>query len=129
MTLNQRLLDINNFIDNNINDNIEKLILEYNNDLKDYIYIKSLDEFINLQLKGPMKYINKYDGTLRSGGLLIKIYLKKNKWIALIKQFSGKTYNISFDSNYIFYIKNKKDLLKDWLTCFIAECDSKDYII
>jgi hypothetical protein len=129
MTLNKRLLDINNFIDDNINDNIEDLILEYNDDLKDYLYIKSLDDFINLPLKGPMKYINKYDGQLRSGGLLIKIYLKNKKWIALIKQFSGKTYNISFDSNYIFYIKNKKDLLKDWLTCFIAECDSKDYII
>jgi hypothetical protein len=129
MTLNQRLLDINNFIDNNINDNIKDIILEYNEYLKDYVYVKSLDEFIILPLKGPLKYINKYDGKLRSGGLLIKIYLKNKKWIALIKQFSGKTYNISFDSNYIFYIKNKKDLLKDWLTCFIAECDSKDYII
>jgi hypothetical protein len=124
MTYNKRLSEINKFIDNNIDNSIDNLILEYNDELKDYIHIKSLDEFINLPLKGPMKYINKYDGNLRSGGLLIKIYLKDDKWFGLIKQFSGKKYNISFNSNYIFYIKNKKDLLKDWLTCFISEYDA-----
>ena len=80
MTLNKRLLEINNFIDDNINNIIDDLILKYNDNIKDYSYIKSLDEFINLPLKGPLKYINKYDGRLRSGGLLIKIYLKNNKW-------------------------------------------------
>ena len=59
--------------------------------------------------------------------LLIKIFNKNNNWYGKIKQFSGKTYNISFDSNHIFYIKNKKDLFKEWMVCFISDYDNGKY--
>jgi len=116
-----RLKEINDYIDNNIENNIDALIEKYKIELTDYTYIKSIVDFCELSLRGPLKYINKYDGFLRSGGLLIKIFNKNNNWYGKIKQFSGKTYNISFDSNHIFYIKNKKDLFKEWMVCFISD--------
>jgi hypothetical protein len=122
-----RLKEINDYIDNNIENNIDALIEKYKIELTDYTYIKSIVDFCELSLRGPLKYINKYDGFLRSGGLLIKIFNKNNNWYGKIKQFSGKTYNISFDSNHIFYIKNKKDLFKEWMVCFISDYDNGKY--
>jgi len=122
-----RLKEINDYINNNIENNIDALIEKYKIELTDYTYIKSIVDFCELSLRGPLKYINKYDGFLRSGGLLIKIFNKNNNWYGKIKQFSGKTYNISFDSNHIFYIKNKKDLFKEWMVCFISDYDNGKY--
>jgi len=122
-----RLKEINDYIDNNIENNIDALIEKYKIELTDYKYIKSIVDYCELSIRGHLKYINKYDGFLRSGGLLIKIFNKNNNWYGKIKQFSGKTYNISFDSNHIFYIKNKKDLFKEWMVCFISDYDNGKY--
>jgi len=75
-----RLKEINDYIDNNIENNIDALIEKYKIELTDYTYIKSIVDFCELSLRGPLKYINKYDGFLRSGGFLIKIFNKNNNW-------------------------------------------------
>lgn len=130
MNNNLRLLEINNLVDNIIkNNNIFKLINKYSQELKDYKYIETLEEFALLPLKGSIKYINKYNGLYRTGGLLIKIYNKHTIWYAVIKQISGKKYYISFQSNHIFYNENKTTTLRNWMECFISDVDAGKYLI
>lgn len=126
--MNNRIISINKFIDK-LPNNINILINEYNEELQYYKYIETINDFTNLQLKGSIKYINKYDGKLRSGGLLVKIYNKNNDWYAVIKQITNKKYYISFKSNYIFYLESRSHTLKDWLHCFITDVDAGKYTI
>ena len=103
-TLNQRLKNIDDYVDNNIlEDPIDDLINKYSYELQDYEYIDSEGLFSTLTLKGSMKYINRYDKELRTGGLLIKIYQKDSKWYAIIKSPIGKKFYVSFNANYIFF--------------------------
>jgi|UniRef100_A0A6C0EBJ3 hypothetical protein len=125
----KRINEINSLIDNYVPNSITILKEKYSNELDNYKYIETIEEFSLLKLRGSLKYINKYDGNLRAGGLLIKIYKKDNNWIAIIKQMSGKRYNVSFKSNHIFYTECRTDSLRDWAECFISECDSGKYII
>jgi hypothetical protein len=125
--LNPRETEISNLIDMLIPDNnIKHLILTYKSELEGYDYIDTLSWFSTLELKGSMRYINKYDKKIRYGGLLIKIYNKSGKWIAIIKQ-NTKKYYISFDKNYIFY--NKANKLLDWANCFLTDIDKGVYDI
>jgi hypothetical protein len=101
---------------------------KYDSELHDYDYIDTLAKFSLLKLRGSMKYINKYDKKLRSGGLLIKIFQQNGKWIAILKKYDKKYY-VSFDANYIFYLDSKQDVLKDWMQYFVSECDKGTYEI
>ena len=121
--------EINNIVDTYIFNSIITLIDKYSYELEYYKYIESVIDFSLLPLRGSLKYINKYDGNLRKGGLLIKIYKKINKWYAIIKQISGKIYHVSFESNHIFFNENRADSLRNWAECFISDCDSGKYII
>lgn len=123
-----RLNDINNIVDT-LDNNITKLIKKYSTELMDYKYVETLDEFIILPLKGTIRYINKYNGILKFGGLLIKIYYKNNSWYCTLKQISGKKYNISFKSNHIFYCDNNSESFRNWAECFITEVDAGKYQI
>jgi hypothetical protein len=127
--LNDRLKEIDEFVDSFLpNKPIKNILSKYKNELDGYEYIESIDMFSTLSLKGSLKYVNKYDGQLRSGGLLVKIYKKDNdKWTAIIKQVDGKKYYISFDSNYIFYKKTKSEERVDLLKLFVSEVDSGIY--
>jgi len=129
--LNDRLKEIDDFVDSFLpNTPINNILSKYKNELYDYEYIESINMFSTLSLKGSLKYVNKYDGQLRSGGLLIKIYKKENnKWIAIIKQIDGKKYYISFDSNYIFYKKTKSEERIDLFKLFLTDLESGDYDI
>ena len=125
--MNSRLKEIDMMVDNMIpNDYINILIKKYK--LEDYDYIKTVEEFSVLRLRGSMKYINKVDKKLRNGGLLIKIFQQNGKWIAVIKQYN-KNYYISFDANYIFYVNCKQELVRDWAECFVTECEKGLYSI
>ena len=129
--LNDRLKEIDEYVDKvKPNDYINTLIKQYSYDLKYYKYIETEAEFSTLSFKGSMKYINKYDKKLRSGGLLIKIYKrdKNNKWYGIIKK-SNKKYYINFDSNYIFYMENQENRMADGLKCFISDLDKGLYEI
>jgi hypothetical protein len=127
--LNKRNQEISNIIDNLLFDkNIYDIQLEYKEELKGYDYINTLSWFSTLELKGSMRYINKYDKKLRYGGLLIKIINKNNKWIAKIKKSDNKIYNVSYNNNYIFY-NNTRTNLRDWAQCFISDIEKDKYDI
>jgi len=124
---NDRMKEICDIVDillpkNDLNDMIRK----YESDLKDFDYIDTVEKFSILSLKGTMRYINKTDKKLRSGGLLVKIYQRNNKWYAKIKQYD-KFYDISYNSNYIFYLNNKSNLLRQWADLFVTELDKGSY--
>lgn len=124
---NDRMKEICDIVDillpkNELNDMIRK----YESDLKDFDYIDTVEKFSILSLKGTMRYINKTDKKLRSGGLLVKIYQRNNKWYAKIKQYD-KFYDISYNSNYIFYLNNKSNLLRQWADLFVTELDKGSY--
>ena len=95
-----------------------------------YDQINLLEEFSLLTLRGSMRYVNKYDKKLRTGGLLVKIYKNEQnkKWYGVILK-SKKMYYVSFDSNYIFYMASQDELLSESLKCFISDCDKGLYEI
>jgi len=121
--MNDRINNINNIVDKFIlnDNNFNKLLDEYREELEYYEHVDTLEMFSLLTLKGSMKYINKYDKKLRSGGLLVKIYKNNNNlWYGIIKKIDGKKYYIPFDKNYIFYLKTKEELFKNSLKCFLT---------
>ena len=127
-----RIKEIEKFVDNNKKDHFNIILKQYENELKYHKFIKTVEEFSLLTLKGSMKYINKYDKKLRYGGLLIKIYKRNEDWYAIIKQ-TEKKYYVSFKSNYIFYCPNIGEIhdkeLKDSLKYFISEVEEGKYNI
>jgi hypothetical protein len=122
MKNNDRLKEIDEYVDKIKPNDYINTIIENNSELKEYKFIDSVEMFSILKLKGSMKYVNKYDKKLRSGGLLIKIYKKENnqQWYAVIKK-ADKKYYVSYNSNYIFYIESRQDLFVDWASCFISD--------
>ena len=130
MKNNDRLKEIDEYVDKVKPNDYINTIINNNVELKDYKYIESVEMFSILKLKGSMKYVNKYDKKLRSGGLLIKIYKKQSdqNWYAIILK-ENKKYYVSYNSNYIFYIENKNDLLVDWASCFLSDYEKGLYEI
>jgi hypothetical protein len=119
--------DIKIFIDSNIKDKFNDIIIKYKNELEDYTHIEKLSEFSILPLKGSIRYINKYSKELRFGGLLIKIYEKYDNYFAILKKINGKKYHVSFNNNFIFYKKSSNDNFRDSLKYFISEYDKGLY--
>ena len=129
--LSDRLKEIDEYVDNiKPNDYINEIIKKFKSDLKHFKYIETVEEFSLLTLRGSMRYINKYDKKLRTGGLLVKIYKNEQnkKWYGVIMK-SKKMYYISFESNYIFYMASQDDLMTESLKCFISDCDKGLYEI
>ena len=127
---NTRLKSINDYVDKNIiKDPINNLIEKFSFELQDYDYIDTVEAFSLLTLKGSMKYINRYDKKIRTGGLLVKIYEKKGLWYAVIKSAIGKKYYISFNLNYIFYTESKPTLVRSWAEYFVSEVDKGNFEI
>lgn len=124
--MNNRLKEIDDIVNSNVNDYMNVIINKYSEELKDYTFIDTLEKFSILPLKGSIKYINKYDHELRNGGLLIKIYEKEGKWYGVIKKLEKKYY-ISFSSNYIFYMENKNDILRNWAKVFLTDVENGKY--
>jgi hypothetical protein len=119
--------EIKVFIDSNVKDKFNDIILKYQNELMDYDYIENLEDFSVLPLKGSMRYINKFNKEIRFGGLLIKIYEKYGNYFAILKKMNGKKYHVSFNNNFIFYKKNSNDNFRDSLKYFIADYDKGLY--
>jgi hypothetical protein len=118
-----RLKEIDSFVDKaRPVDYIDILKKQYNDELKDYQYVETVEEFSLLRPKGCIRYISKYDKKLRSGGLVIKIFENDSKWYAIVKN-PHSTVRVSFSSNYIFYISDKKEALKDWMKCFVTDVE------
>jgi hypothetical protein len=102
---------------------------KYANELKYYDFINNQFDFLALPLRGSVKYINKYDGQLRKGGLLIKILNENDKLFCLIKHPTNKIYKVSYSNNLIYYCKNKNDKLRNWIDCFITDLNNNQYEI
>jgi len=128
LSLNDRQKEIDEFVDSFLpNTPIKNILTKYKSELDGYEYIETINIFSTLSLKGSIKYVNKYDCQLRSGGLLIKIYKKDNdKWTAIIKQ-NDKKYYVSFNANYIFYKKTKSEERVDLFKLFISDVESGMY--
>ena len=105
-----------------MNDIIEK----HKDELLDFTYIKTVEEFSVLEIKGVIRYINKYDKILRYGGLCIKIYEKGDDWIGVILKYNKKYY-VSFKNNYIFYLDSKDKLIRNYLDVFVTDFDKGLY--
>jgi len=126
---NSRLEEIDKIVDSLLpNNNLDKILKKYESILADFEYIDTVEKFSLLTLKGNMKYINKYDKKLRSGGVLAKIFQENNKWYAYIRQ-GEKLYKISFNSNYIFYVAHKEDLIRNFADLFITDYENGKYEI
>jgi cyclopropane fatty-acyl-phospholipid synthase-like methyltransferase len=124
---NERLKEISDIVDILLpNNDINIILKKYETDLQDFDYIDTVEKFSILSLKGTMRYINKIDKKLRTGGLLVKIFMKDKKWYAKIKQYD-KFYDISYNSNYIFYLNNKSNLIRQWADLFVTELDKNSY--
>lgn len=129
-TLNERLKSIDEYVNKHvIKDPIDNLIKNFSFELQDYDYIDSVEAFSLLTLKGSMKYINRYDKKIRTGGLLVKIYEKKGLWYAVIKSALGKKYYVSFNLNYIFYTESKPTLVRSWAEYFVSEVEKGNFEI
>ena len=130
--MNKRQQEISNFINININNNnINNLLSIYSEELNGYTYIDNIADFSLLRLKGSIRYINYYDHKLRYGGLLIKIYNKKNtnEWICVLKKSNNKKYYVNFKNNYIFYTDSKNNKFRNWAELFIADINNGNYDI
>jgi len=129
--LSNRLKEIDDYVDNiKPDDYINEIIKQFKSDLTHFKYIETVEEFSLLTLRGSMRYINKFDKKLRTGGLLVKIYKNEQnkKWYGVIMK-SKKMYYISFESNYIFYMASQDELMTESLKCFISDCDKGLYDI
>ena len=128
--INDRINQNNKMVDELLNNDYIKFLIEKFN-LEKYKYIDDVKIFSLLTLRGSMKYINKYTGDLRYGGLLIKIYQKDSKWFGIIKKGSGKKYHVSFNNNHIFYLehKSKNQKLRNTLELLMDDIDHGKYII
>ena len=128
--MNNRQQEVFDLVDKMIknNNNIIDIIDKYDNDLKNYQYIETIDQFSKILPKGSMRYINKYTGELKKGGLVIKIYqnIFNNKWYALLL-IMGKKFKISFNNNHIFYLDSRDESMRRWANCFIANVDKGLY--
>jgi len=118
--MNDRLSDIDKLIYKlKPIDIIDKIKNKYKEELKFHNFIKTLDEFKKLETLGTIMYVNRFDNQLRYGGLLIKIILKNNNYVAIIIQKNKRKYFVSFNSNFIFYRPHKNKEMKEWGLNFI----------
>jgi hypothetical protein len=129
--MNKRQQDVFDLVDKMVQNNgIIDIIDKYKDDLKNYQYIETVEQFSDLLPKGSIRYINKYTGELKKGGLVIKIYqnIYNNKWYASLL-IMGKKFKISFISNHIFYLDSREENMRRWADCFIADVDKGLYDI
>ena len=77
----------------------------YKEELEDYNYISSIEEFINLKNGGYIRYINLND-ELKWGGILLKKFKYDDLNMMVLCNSYCKNFNISFDKNVIFYKKH-----------------------
>jgi hypothetical protein len=110
---------------------------QYYEELLDYKYIHSLDEFIKLRKGGIIKIISMKNEILKKGGIILDIKKNnKNKYYALVGITNRNIlWKIYFDDNYIFFreqysiYKNNQssDNFKHFISKFIPQTDSNEY--
>lgn len=117
---NDRLKDIDNFVNNFFPNNNETPEEKANNyikeftDLKDFKFIRTIEDFNNLKLSNRIRYVNNKN-EFRWGGILIKKIKKNDNRYLILANSEMKYFTISYDRNYIFKkkIKKRNDSLRD----------------
>lgn len=95
-------------------------------ELKDYIYIETLDELNKTDYGVYVKYINK-NLKLRSGGFYIRNFESNNTtYLVLYQQKYNKFYQVNFNKNYIFRTKTRSEKLRELFLTFIKPEDKHD---
>ena len=111
-----------------IRDIRKELEEKYKEELKHYLYISKVEDFINLPLKGSIRYINRRTKELKFGGLVTKIYQDQKKhWMCVIIKPDRTKYYVSFNNNYIYYMKSSQDRFDDWANVFVSNVDKGLY--
>jgi len=88
--------------ENKNNIKINNLYKKYSEELEDYTYIKTIEEYKNIKVGGYIRYFN-LDENLKWGGIFLKKYKYKNFNMMYLCNSSSKSFNISFEKNIIFY--------------------------
>lgn len=88
-------------------------------EIKDYIYVETLDELKKVDYGVYMKYINN-NYKLRSGGFYINMIEENNStFVILYQKKYNKFYKVNFNKNYIFRTKSlnekKREIFVGWL--------------
>jgi len=109
----------------------------YNEDLKDYKYIHTIDEFKTISKGGILKTISLKDEKLKKGGVILDIKKNhKNKWYALVGITNRNIlWKIYFDDNYVFFrepytiFKNNQTTskFKDFFNNFVPKNELSKY--
>lgn len=103
---------------------------KYKEELKHYSYVAKVEDFINLPLKGSVRYINRRTRELKFGGLLTKIYQDKRKqWMCVIMKGDRTKYYVSYTNNFIYYMKSSQDRFDDWANVFVNNMEKGLYEI
>ena len=110
---------------------------KYNEELQDYNYIHTIDEFKKINKGGVIKIISLKDEKLKKGGIILDIKKNnKNKWYALVGITNRNIlWKIYFDDNYVFFresytvFKNneKTNRFKNILNKFIPQNEISNY--
>ena len=114
--LKKRLKDLDKWLESNYKSENEYLLKlkkkeekwrsKYTEELKEYIFIPTQDDLKKYVKKGGyIRYVN-LKGELKWGGILLKKYKFNNINMMHICNSSSKTFNVSFEKNYIFYKKH-----------------------
>jgi hypothetical protein len=81
---------------------IEKISNKYYNELEKYIYVESVNDFLELKLGGYIRYVN-CDEELKWGGILKKKIFNNDKHYMLLMSKNNFLTRVCFEYNYIFY--------------------------
>jgi hypothetical protein len=110
---------------------------KYSDDLLDFKYIHTKQEFQKLTLGGVVKVISLSNEELKSGGILVKIATDNKKKLYGLLSIPKKNYiwKVYFDYNYIFYRMHynsyinddKTDAFKNMLSKFVSKEEINQY--
>jgi len=85
---------------------IELFYKEYSEELEDYQYIKSINEFNNIKKGGYVRYFN-LNNEIKWGGILIKKIKNNDMDLMVLCNSNCNRFIVSFQKNHIFYKKHQ----------------------
>jgi hypothetical protein len=77
----------------------------YSKELEDYIFIKNIQIYNQIEVGGYIRYIN-LNHELKWGGILIKKIVQNDMELMILSNSASDRIIVSFQKNYIFYKKH-----------------------
>jgi hypothetical protein len=81
---------------------IKQLINQYQNELEDYYFIDTINDYNNMDNGGYVRYFN-LNKELKWGGILIKKIKQNDMDMMILSNSNCDRFAVSFRKNYIFY--------------------------